>query len=118
MVGVPRLPEQPGTARLNERMTRSRCFRRPVARELLYFRDGEGTDDAEWLLDLAPDRRSSDPRPAKTLDLQVAGLAEAAWMAYLQDVQAATRSDLQMLLCASVPDYAHGAEAAPRVTYS
>ena len=117
------------TARLNLCMTRSRKFRRSTKRDLLYFQDGEGPEDAEWFLDLAPGTRQSKPQKAKECGLHFreppehclfADLSSAAWSAYRAEGSAAVDFSFRSLMCVQVPDYEdrNGPMTTPTMTYS
>jgi CRISPR-associated endonuclease/helicase Cas3 len=97
------------TARLNRRMTRSRVFRRSTTRDLLYFRDGENLDDANWMLDIAPGTQNSSPHEAASRGLCLCDRAEPhlvflklnelAWKSHLRCRQSAAFEVLPRRAC-------------------
>jgi CRISPR-associated endonuclease/helicase Cas3 len=113
------------TARLNRRITRSRKFRRSDTRDILYFQNGEGPDDWQWLVDLAPGTRHSDPRPATKHRLSIGERGEPhlvfpsldalSWADRPGGTEAVTASDRRNLMRVQVPDYDE--EVEPTMTY-
>ncbi|MGE0290392.1 MAG: HD domain-containing protein [Bradyrhizobium sp.] len=115
------------TGRLNRQMTRSRVFRRSTTRDLLYFRNGKRPD--EWMLDLEPGTRNTDPRPAKSRGLRIAedpcgeqllfpNLDELAWRSASTGEGGPTKSEIEGLTEVRVPEYDGADIVEPPMTYA
>lgn len=112
------------TARLNRRMTDSRVFRRNTTRDLCYFR---GSED-EWMLDLAPGTRNSQPVKAEGRGLSLclrkdphlvfSMLDDLAWADQLRHEEIPSAYKIQSLTEIRVPEYGDPSnQPEPIITY-
>ncbi len=112
------------SARMTQRMTLTRQFRRSDTRSILFQLVGEDFETAEWYRDLSPGTRHSDLKPVsrdRFEDCQLQGchlfsqVTARAWKDLSND-ETPTSRDLGRLMQVEIPDYKDNIE--PALTYN